>query len=361
MANKWSILKHPLDAFRTKKVLKVNPTTETRVQEPEEIKIVVYDYKHEEVVEQQSTNIEDCYKYLDSQRVSWINIDGLRKNDIESVCNHFGVHHLIMDDILSIGHRPKVDDINGVLFCLTNMLYFNDEDGSIETEQISIVLGDNFVITFQEEPFKDVFDGLREKLKLPDSKVRKNGADFLFYTLLDTIVDHYFIVMDKLGERIEMLEEEIIQTSNSQTSSHINTLRKEMILLHRTVAPVREVVSGIIKSENKLIEEKNWKYFEDVYDHIVQAAELADNYREMMIGLQDLHLNKVSLKLNEVMKVLAVVTCVLAPAALITGLFGMNFENIPLEKTPYGFGLTLAVMLLIPVWMIYFFKKRGWF
>lgn len=360
MANKWSLLKHPLDAFRTKKVLKVNPTTE-KPQEPEEIKVVVYDYKHEEVIEQHSTNIEDCYKYLDSQRVSWINIDGLRKSDIDNVCNHFGIHQLIMDDILSLGHRPKVDDINGILFCLINMLYFNDADGSIETEQISIVLGNNFVISFQEEPYKDVFDTLREKLKVPGTKVRQKGADFLFYTLIDTIVDHYFIVMDKLGERIEMLEEEIIQSSNSQTSAHINTMRKEMILLHRTVTPVREVVSGIIKSESDLIEETNQKYFEDVHDHIVQAAELAENYREMMIGLQDLYLNKVSLKLNEVMKVLAIVTCLLAPTALITGLFGMNFENIPLERTPYGFALTLAVMLLIPVWMLFVFRKRGWF
>ena len=186
MLKNLSVLKHPFDLFRTKKVTRVNPTIETRLQEPEEIKVFVYDYKHEEVIEQQSTNIEDCYKYLDTDRVSWINIDGLRKADVENVCNHFGIHHLIMDDILSIGHRPKTDNINGVLFCLTNMLYFNEEDGSIETEQISMVLGKNFVITFQEEPYKDVFDSLRQKIKLPGSKIRQNGADFFFILCLIT-------------------------------------------------------------------------------------------------------------------------------------------------------------------------------
>jgi magnesium transporter len=356
-----SSLKHTLDRFRTKKVTQVNPTQTQGLKEPEDIKVFVYDYHSEEVVEQEAHNVTECYKYLNSEKVSWINIDGLRKDDIESVCTHFGIHHLIMDDILSLGHRPKMDQIDGILFALMNMLYFNEDDGSIETEQISIALGKNFVISFQEEPYKDVFDELRKKIKLPGSKVRQNGADFLFYSLLDTIVDHYFLVTEKVGERIELLEEEIVENPDSGTNQHINTLRKEMILLKRTVGPMRDVIGRIVHSECKLIEDNTEKYFKDVYDHIVQCNELADNYHDMITNLQDLYINNVSLKMNEVMKVLTIVTCILAPAAIITGLFGMNFDNMPLEHTHYGLVATIGVMLLIPIWMVWLFRKRKWF
>lgn len=355
------LFENPFPFFHSKKIAKVNPTTECRTKEPDEIKVFVYDYHSEEITEQEAHTVEECYKYLNSEKVSWINIDGLRKTDIENVCVHFGIHHLIMDDILSIGHRPKMDQINGVLFALMNMLYFNETDGSIETEQISIVLGNNFVITFQEEPYKDVFDGLRQKIKMPGSKVRQNGADYLFYSLLDTIIDHYFLVMEKLGDRIELLEREIVENPDSKTNSRINILRNEMILLKRTVIPMRELIAGILRSESPLIEEKTEKYFKDVYDHIVHASELADNQHDLLINLQDLYINNVSLKMNEVMKVLTIVTCVLAPAAIITGIFGMNFDNMPLEHTRFGLLLTLGVMLFIPVWMTWFFRKRKWF
>jgi len=266
------LFENPFPFFHSKKIAKVNPTTECRTKEPDEIKVFVYDYHSEEITEQEAHTVEECYKYLNSEKVSWINIDGLRKTDIENVCVHFGIHHLIMDDILSIGHRPKMDQINGVLFALMNMLYFNETDGSIETEQISIVLGNNFVITFQEEPYKDVFDGLRQKIKMPGSKVRQNGADYLFYSLLDTIIDHYFLVMEKLGDRIELLEREIVENPDSKTNSRINILRNEMILLKRTVIPMRELIAGILRSESPLIDEKTEKYFKDVYDHIVHAS-----------------------------------------------------------------------------------------
>ena len=362
MSTKYlSLLKHPLDLLRTKKILRVNPTADTAREEPDQIKIFVYDYHNEEVEQKELKNIEDCYKYLDSEKVSWINIDGIRKVEVENVCNHFGIHHLIMDDILSVGHRPKMDNIDGTLFCLLSMIYFNDEDGSIETEQISIVLGNNFVISFQEEAYKDVFDLLRKKIVLKNSKVRQNKADYLFYSLIDLIVDNYFIVMDKLGERIEDLEEDIAHNSNKKTSQSINILRKEIIILKRTVKPVRDLINGILKSESELIEEKTEKYFEDVLDHAIQASELAENYHDMMINLHDLYINNVTLKMNEIMKVLAIVTCLLAPVAIITGIFGMNFINIPLEQNKDGFLIMLVVMILIPIWMIFVFKKKNWF
>lgn len=179
--------------------------------------------------------------------------------------------------------------------------------------------------------------------------------------MIDLVVDHYFIVMEKLGNKIENVEELIVLYPNTRSLAKINNLRKEMILLKRNVAPVRELVSGILRSESDLIENRTEKYFKDVYDHIVQATDLSDNYRDMMMNLHDLYINNVNLKMNEVMKVMAVVTCLLAPATVIGGIFGMNFERIPLLHNKWGFYISVALMLLVPVMMVRMFRKRGWF
>jgi magnesium transporter len=206
-----------------------------------------------------------------------------------------------------------------------------------------------------------VFDQVRDKLRINNSKLRLSGADYLCYAMIDLIVDHYYIVMEKLGERIEQFEEEIIRYGNSRSLARINNLRKELIVLKRNMAPVRDMVNGFLRSESDLLQDRTTKYFKDVYDHIVQASDLVENYRDMMMTLQDLYMNKVNLRLNEVMKVMAIVTCLLAPAAVIGGIFGMNFEVIPLTHQRAGFYVAVALMFIIPIWMIWVFKKRGWF
>lgn len=352
---------NPLDILRTKKVLQVNPTVQDKRIEPENTRIFLYDYSKENVILKELPRIEDTFPLVETPTISWINMDGLKKKDVEAVSKHFGIHPLITEDILSIGQRPKTDEINGLLFCLLSMLYFNETQSTVETEQISIVLGKNFVISFQEDASRDVFNHLREKLQINNSKIRQGGADFLFYSLIDSIVDNYYIVMEKLGERIESLEEDINRKPDNRTLGKINMLRKEMIVLKRSISPVRDLVNGILRSESELIEERTVKYFKDVYDHIVQANDLAENYRDMMMNLQDLYLNNVNLKLNEVMKVMAIVTCLLAPATVIGGIFGMNFERIPLLHNQWGFFISVGLMLLVPMWMIVVFKRRGWF
>lgn len=354
-------LLNPLEILRTKKVLKVNPTIISGRIEPEKTKLFVFDYDAEQVDFRKLDNIEDCFKFIETPAISWINVDGLRKDDVEQICTQYNIHNLIVEDILSVGQRAKTDEINGLLFCLMNMLYFNKKESAVEVEQISIVLGKNFVISFQEDESKDVFNPLREKLKVSNTKVRQNGADFLFYSLVDMIVDNYFIVMEQLGEKIEELEEDIVRHSNTRSLAKINLLRKEMIVLKRSVGPVRELVNGILKSETELIEDKTEKYFKDVYDHILQANDLAENYRDMMMNLQDLYLSNVNLKMNEVMKVMAVVTCLLAPATVIGGIFGMNFESVPLLHNKWGFFISVGLMLIIPLSMVRIFRKRGWF
>jgi magnesium transporter len=351
---------NPLNMLGTKKLVHVNPTISHERIEPKETKIFLYEYEKDNCIAIPIKNIEDTFPHFDTPGITWINVEGLRKKDVESICAHFGIHPLIIEDILSIGQRPKVDEINDLVFCLLNMLYYTDKTG-VESEQVSIVLGKNFVITFQEDPSKDVFDSLRGRIKIDNSKIRQNGADFLFYSIVDAIVDHYFLVMEKLGEKIESLEEDIIRNANTRSLAKINILRKEMIILKRSVSPVREIVNGILKSESELIEVKTEKYFKDVYDHIVQASDMADNYRDLMMNLQDLYMNNVNLKTNEAMKVIAIVTCLMAPATVIGGIFGMNFDIIPYAHHPLGFYVPIFFMFIIPVIMMFIFKRRGWF
>jgi magnesium transporter len=346
---------------RTKKILAVNPTIPPHREEAREVKIFVYDYNAEELHEYQFSNIAECFRFKDNNNITWINIDGLRKADVEAIAQHFGIHALIVEDILSMNQRPKMDEINDIIFCLLNMLYFNSATTSVEQEQISIVLGKNFVISFQEDAKRDVFNPLREKLKFPNSKIRQNGADYLCYTLLDLIVDNYFIVMEELGNCIEQLEEEVIRQSNTRTLAKINMLRKELIVLKRNITPVRELINGFVRSESNLLQESNTKYFKDIYDHIVQAHDLTENYRDLLMNIQDLYISNVNLKMNQVMKVMAIVTCLLAPPTVIVGIFGMNFDVIPFAHTHVGFYLTVFITLIIPAIMLWIFKKRGWF
>jgi magnesium transporter len=349
------------DTKRTRDIFQINPTIPSQRIDAEAVEIDVYKYNQQNVQLQHFNSVEQLKTDVEDNSITWINVDGLRKTEVEKICNQFKIHQLITEDILSIGQRPKVDEIEDVMYCLLNMLYFNEQKGVVEPEQISIILGKNFLISFQEDPARDVLNTLREKLKITNSKLRQSKADYLCYAMLDMIVDHYFLVMEKLGEQIETLEEKIIRYSNKRTLAEINSLRKELIVLKRNVVPVREVINGFMRSENELLQERTTKYFKDIFDHINQANELVENYRDMMMNLQDLYLSNVNLRMNEVMKVMAIVTCLLAPATVIGGIFGMNFEVIPIAHQKWGFYLTVGIMLFIPALMLLIFKKRGWF
>lgn len=346
---------------RTREILSVNPTIMPQREEAREVVVYAYNFDADSLQENSFGSVEEIFTFKEKNGTSWINIDGLRKAEVEKVCNHFEIHPLLIEDILSINQRPKMDEVEGVLFCLLNMLYYNDEKKTVEQEQISIVLGRSFVISFQEDASRDVFNPLRERLKMASSKLRQRNADYLCYTMLDLIVDNYFLVMERLGDHIEALEEEVIRTGNKRTLARINEVRKEIIVLKRNIVPVRDLINGILRSDSELLDDRNTKYYKDIYDHIVQAIDLTDNYRDIMMSMQDLYINNVNLKMNEVMKVMAIVTCLLAPATVVGGIFGMNFDNIPWLHNQYGFWVAVIIMLVIPMWMIVMFKKRGWF
>src|SRR5258705_1360306 len=358
---KYLYLPNLFGTQRTKEILSVNPTIIPFREEAKEVIISVYDFNSTSLDTKKLSAVEDSYPYKTSNTISWINIDGLRKADVENVCSHFAIHPLVVEDILSINQRPKMDEVDGILFCLLNMLYYNDQKQTVEQEQISIALGKGYVVSFQEDANRDVFNPLRDRLKLPTSKARQAGADYLCYSMLDLIVDNYYVVMEKLGDRIETLEEEVIRNSNKRSLARNNQLRNVLIRLKRMIVPARDLVGGILRSESELLDDRTTKYFKDVYDHVVQAIDLSENYRDIMMSMQDLYINNVNLRMNEVMKVMAIVTCLLAPATVIGGIFGMNFDRIPWLHSPYGFIGAVIAMLAIPIWMLLMFKRRGWF
>jgi magnesium transporter len=354
-----------LNPFKDKKkqrIMNYNPVTGPSSRRPAYCeKITVFDYDAENCEELATQDESIIFKFLDSKLATWINIDGINKEMVDTICTRYNIHTLLEEDIMSVGQRAKMDEIGDYLFCLLPMVYFNEETSIVEQEQVSIVLGKNFVISFQEDADRDVFDIVRGKLRIAHSRIRNAGTDYLCYSLLDTIVDSYFTVIEKLGERIEQMEDWIQHQPNTRTLARINFLRRELLLLKRAIAPVRELINGFMKSESELLDERTIKYFKDVYDHIIQANELAENYREMILNLQEQYHTQINLKMNEIMKVLAVVTTLMAPLTLVAGIYGMNFEYMPELHTKDGYYVVIAVMLAMLVGMIIFFRKRGWF
>lgn len=345
-----------------KRVMDYNPASSSSARrEPESSQITIFSYKGETCTVESVPAIEGIFPFRDMEEVSWINIDGLRREEVRKVCEYMGVHQLTIDDILSVGQRAKTDDFENIIFSLIPMLYFNPEFNMVEREQVSLLLFNNMVISFQEDPGRDAFNMIRDKLRSGNSRLRAAGPDALYSALLDAIVDQYFEVMEKLGIKIEGLEDLVIKEPNNRTLVRINHYRREISLLRRTISPVKDLIYGILKSESPLIQKKTKNYVKDIYDHIIQANETADNYRDLNINLQDLYVNQVNLKMNEIMKVLTVITALFVPLTLISGIYGMNFDNMPELHTRYGYYVTLGVMLLIFLSMLYFFKKRKWF
>ncbi|ANI89905.1 magnesium and cobalt transport protein CorA [Arachidicoccus ginsenosidimutans] len=339
----------------------MNPTDNELRQDAEKSVITVFEYDSQTVNEYHLNEINECSQFINSSKNIWINIDGLRRTDVKSLCAIFQIDPLIEEDILSIGQRSKSDMFDNFVYCLMFMLSYSEEKDVLNKEQISLILGKNFVLTFQDEAEKDSFDKVRQRLRNKANKMQQYGADFLYYALLDAIVDDYFIAMDVFAEKVEKAEDQTIHDLSRISMPFILFLRKELLVFRRTIYAARDVISSLNKNENELFDKRTLRYLKDIYDHIFQATEMVENYREGMANLQDLHMNQANLKMNESMKVMAVVTCLLAPAAVLGGIFGMNFSQMPFLHDPYGFYVCAAAMLLIPIWMIYVFKKRGWF
>lgn len=346
---------------KSKKLNTYNPKREI-VTAPELPTVyTIYNYNAEHFESFTTPSFAQCTLKIHPDTVSWINVDGLRKEEVERLCEHFNIHPLLVEDILSRGQRAKADDFDTQIFALLPMLYYNGDTGIVQQEQLSIVLIGNVVISFQPDPTQDPFNPLREKLKNPTAPVRLRSADYLAYCLMDAVVDDYYTVLEKLSDRLERLEDEVIRRPNDSILVKISLIRHELMTLKRAITPVRELISSCVHSDNPLIQDVNRKYFKDVFDHITLAIEYTENYREMAINLQDLYMNQVNTRMNEVMKILTVVTTLLAPATVIGGIYGMNFDSIPGVHHSHGFIYAVAIMFSISFFMLMYFRKKGWF
>lgn len=295
-------------------------------------------------------------------KTSWLNIEGTNRAQIEKQALAFNIHPLLIEDILNVGQRAKMDEVNNVVFCLMPMLYYNENTGLVETEQVSLVLVPGGVLSFQEEAVRDPFDPIRTRLRNNNGgKLRSSSPDFLLYSLLDVIVDAYFGVVERLDQRAEQLEDEILEEAHGGTSSKVALLRREILTVIRAITPVREVINGLLRSESPLMEDNNEKYYKDILDHILHAIDSAESMRDATSTLLELTFNQVNMRTNDIVKVFTIITTLLAPATVIGGIFGMNFDVIPLSHQREGFFIMVALMLFIPILMLLWFRRKGWF
>ena len=322
--------------------------------------ITVLDYDKDTFEEKSVEQVEDCFSLKESPTVSWINVDGVHEVDaIEKLGNGFGVHPLILEDIVNTDQRPKLEDFEQYLFVILKMLQYDDTKQEILTEQVSVLLGQNFVISFQEKP-GDVFDPLRTRIRTGKGRIRKMGADYLAYALLDAIVDNYFIILEKIGERIEEMEEKIVTNPIPKTLQTIHSLKRGLIFLRKSVWPLREVINGLQKSESSLIHETTDIYLRDVYDHTIQVIDTVETFRDMVAGMLDIYLSSISNKMNEVMKVLTIFAAIFIPLTFIVGIYGMNFKVMPELDWQWGYPMIWLVIMVVSLSMIVFFRRRKW-
>ncbi|MBW2560666.1 MAG: magnesium/cobalt transporter CorA [Deltaproteobacteria bacterium] len=326
----------------------------------EEVKITIMDYDQTAFREKEVQTIEGCFPFKETPAVAWINIDGLHQVDIiQKIGDHFGIHALIQEDILHTGQRPKMEDFDTYILVILKTLYYDDEASTVRTEQISIILGSNFVISFQEMA-GDVFNPLRDRIRNGKGRIRRMGADYLAYALLDSVVDHYFILLEKCGERIEMLEEALAENLQPQTLHDIHNLKQEIIFLRKSVWPLREVISGLERAESALIHHDISMYLRDLYDHTIQVIDSVETYQDILSGMIDLYLSSVSNKMNEVMKVLTIFASIFIPLTFIAGIYGMNFEFMPELKVRWAYPTLWGVMVAVAVGLLIFFRRKKW-
>lgn len=304
--------------------------------------------------------LEELLEKCDHRQISWINIDGLTNQEqIQKISKHFDLHYLLVEDLLNTDHQPKADEFEDHLFFTLKMLY-RIEGQSIDYEHISFVLGKNYLLSFQEKE-GDIFDNIRNRIKQDSGIIRKRGADYLLYRLIDAIVDSYYSVLESIGRRVEEIEDNISSNATELDFIEIQKLRKEFIYLRKVVYPLREALNKVIKNEEGFIEERNEKYFSDVYDHVIHLIDSLDTYKDLTSTLMDLYMNTINYRMNEVMKLLTVITTIFIPLSFIAGVYGMNFHNMPELQTQNGYYIVLVAMGAIFVAMIGYFKYKKWF
>lgn len=332
-------------------------TGEAKTEKP---KITLINYDKDTYEERVVENIEDCFVCKDSKTVTWINIDGVHRVDIvEKIGRHCGLHPLVMEDIVHTDQRPKMEDFESYIYLVLKMLQFQEKTSLVTTEQVSIILGKSFVLSFQEVE-GDTFNPLRERLRNSKGRIRSFGPSYLAYSLMDSIVDNYFVVLEKIGEFLEELEDDVIANPTTDILEDIHGIKKEIIYLRRSVWPLREVISRLERSESPLIEKVTMEFLRDLYDHTIRIIETAETYRDVTSGIMDVYLSSVSNKMNEVMKTLTIIATIFIPLTFIAGVYGMNFRHMPELGWEWGYPAVWITMLLVSVTMLIYFRRKKW-
>lgn len=336
-------------------------------QRHEPVKIVGLDYDESSCREKRGLSIEGCVALKDTPAVTWIHVEGLDVDVVRRMGEGFGLHPLTQEDLLNTDQRPKLEDYGAYLFVVLKMFMpgANGNVGETVSEQVSLVVGPNWVLSFVERE-RPVFDAVRERLKAGTGRTRKMGADYLAYSLLDTIVDNYFVTLEATGEAVESLEERLVLNPGPEVLKEVYALKHALIYLRKSVWPLREVVSALSRSESPLIQEATKLYLRDVYDHTIQVIDIIETFRDMASGMLDMYLSSLSNRMNEVMKVLTIIATIFIPLTFIAGLYGMNFNtevspvNMPELNQPWGYPVVLLLMLAVAAAMLYFFKRKRW-
>lgn len=318
-------------------------------------------YTAAQVTERETATVDECAA-LRGTGITWVHVTGVHDVGLLSQLGGcFGLHPLVLEDIANTDQRPKLEDYGEYVYIVLRLLHDGAAVGGVAaTEQVSLILGRDFVLSFEEaEP--TTFDAVRERLRTNRGRIREQGADYLAYSLLDAVVDSYFVVLERLGERLEQLYDEVGSRPSPRTPALLHALRRELVLLRRAVWPLREVLGSLERGSTALVAAETRVYLRDVYDHTVHAIETLESFRDMVAGIHDIHLMGLSNRLNEIMKVLAIIATIFMPLSFIAGIYGMNFRNMPELGWPWAYPAVLGVMLVIGGGMLYYFKKKKWF
>ena len=332
------------------------------------VKISIFDYDEVNCSEKVTNDVTECFPFKDKPSVTWINVDGIHRIDVlEKLSAHYLVHPLVLEDILNINQRPKAEDFGEYIYIAAKMLSLDETKDDLTEEQVSILLGNNFVITFQEEKEGDVFDIIRQRIRTGKGRIRKMKADYLAYALLDAIVDNTFVILEKIGEKIELIEESLVLNPDSAVLHSINKMKRNLIFLRKSVWPIREVIRTVTQIDSRLIREQALAYYRDIHDHVIQSVDTIEAFRDTVSGMLDIYLSVLSHRLNEVMKVLTIITTIFMPLTFIAGIYGMNFNthasrfNMPELNWSFGYLFALLLMAMVVAWMTVYFKKKRWF
>lgn len=322
------------------------------------VKMTLIEFNEQEYFEKDFYDFTDCLGHVKDNMIKWINVEGVHDIAlIEQIGKHFQIHPLTLEDVVHVDQRPKFEDYENYLLAIMKMITF---DQDIFSEQLSIILLDNTVISFQEPSGGDAFDVIRNRLRQSKGRVRKLGADYLFYAMMDAVVDFYFHVLEIIGDKVTRLEEEIISDPERKTLIELYQLKREVISLRKQVWPMRDMVSNILRTESPFIASNTQLFFRDLQDHSTRVIDTVETYRDLLSGIMDIYLSTNSNKMNEVMKVLTIMSSIFIPVTFIAGIYGMNFEFMPELHSRYGYAVVWVIMLSVMGGLLYYFKKKKW-